>query len=119
MKKILFIFLLFPSLALAATLKDDAYELDVTYRKEQKEKEPRKLHMKLDSSSFQSLRLFYSKDQDQAQKEDASQFIQVQIQDIRSLTFVGSETSQPFLEAVIISDQGAVLMGYVEKIGRA
>ncbi|MBI2645848.1 MAG: hypothetical protein HYW85_02280, partial [Deltaproteobacteria bacterium] len=112
MKNILFILLLFPSLTFAATLKDDAYELDVTYRKEQKEKEPRKLHMKLDSSSFQSLRLFYSKDV--TQKEDASQFIQVQIQDIRFLTFVGSNTGEPFLETVIISDQGAVLMGYVE-----
>lgn len=112
MKNILFIFLLFPSFTFAATLKDDSYVLDIVYRKEQKEQEPRKLHLKLSSSSLQPIRLFYSKDV--VQKEDASQFIQVQIQDIRSLTFVGSEETKPFLEAVIVSDQGAVLMGYVE-----
>ena len=101
MKKILFIFLLFPSLTLAATLKDDAYELDVTYQKKQKEQEPQKLHLKLGASSLQSIHLFYSKDQ--VQKEDASQFIQVQIQDVRSLTFVGSDTDQPFLLAELTS----------------
>src|SRR3989338_4770896 len=110
MKKSLFVFLLFPSLAFCATLKDDSYELDITYRKEQKETEPRKRHVKLNSSSFQPLHFFYSKDK----KEDPSQFIKVDVQDIRFLTFVGSETDTLFLEAVIVSDQGAVLMGYVE-----
>ncbi|MBI3019406.1 MAG: hypothetical protein HYY61_05900 [Deltaproteobacteria bacterium] len=113
-RKCLFLlfYLIFPLFSFAATLKDDAYELEITYRREQKEEEPRKLHLKLNASGLQPIRLFYSKDK--IHKEDASQFIQVRIQDVRSLTFVGSETNQPLLETVIVSDQGAILMGYIE-----
>ncbi len=102
-----------PVCLFSATLEEGRYGVNIVFQKPKDPQEEQKIiHLKVEPELVSPIRLFYSRDVD-LKKTSEADFVQIEFQDITSLTVVEQDLSKPMVATVIMTDGGALLMGYV------